>query len=251
MLNRLRVSIAKRVLPKAAGIRVVSKRIADSLKTSGINLRAESAILPVFSDLERFEEPPALDLHNKYPKFKFIILMVSRLAKEKNIPLALEALALVVKKFRQAGLVVVGDGPEEGKLRRLTVSLGIADNVIFEPWQKEIGSYYKTANMLLLTSLYEGYGLVLAEAAAAGCPFVSTDVGIAREICGKQYEKFVCPVGDEKCLAKNILNLLGDNYARSQYSLDLKLWAESRDFPNLTEYVNRYRQILEDCLIKS
>ena len=54
--------------------------------------------------------------------------------------------------------------------------------MVFEGWQENLISYYKTANLFLLSSNYEGYGMTLLEAAAAGCPIISTDVGIAGEL---------------------------------------------------------------------
>jgi glycosyltransferase involved in cell wall biosynthesis len=72
--------------------------------------------------------------------------------------------------------VIVGDGSEKNKLK-------LDDNVVLDGWQNKetIYSYYKTADMLLVTSDYEGYGLTIIEALAAGLPVLSTDVGIARE----------------------------------------------------------------------
>jgi 1,2-diacylglycerol 3-alpha-glucosyltransferase len=82
-------------------------------------------------------------------------------------------------------LIIVGSGPRLASLRALATKLGISGSVAFESWvdQPTIASYYKTADLFLNTSLFEGYGMTLVEARAAGCPIVSTDVGVARE-CG-------------------------------------------------------------------
>ena len=61
----------------------------------------------------------------------------------------------------------------------------LQDKVTFLGWQNDINDiagYYKSADVLLVTSLYEGYGLQMVEARIAGIPVISTDVGVAREV---------------------------------------------------------------------
>ena len=62
--------------------------------------------------------------------------------------------------------------------------LELTESVVFKPWanRETLVSYYKTADLFLNTSFFEGYGMTLVEAKAAGCRIVSTDVGMAREI---------------------------------------------------------------------
>ncbi|MEA1929471.1 MAG: glycosyltransferase family 4 protein [Patescibacteria group bacterium] len=183
--NKVRKILARWSLPKADKIRVVS----DRLKTYLVEvLKVESSKIEVRPIVVGAEEikgmPVAADLHKKYPQFSKIVLMASRLTREKNIRLAIEAMWGVVKGKPQAGLIIVGSGPERGKLEERSARLGLKKNVIFEPWanRETLISYYKTADLFLVTSLYEGYGMTLVEARAAGCDIVSTDVGVAPEM---------------------------------------------------------------------
>ena len=182
MSNRVRVVIAKFLLPKADCVRVVSKRIADSLKT--IVSDSKIHILPIFVDIEKIKNTViSVDLHKKYPQFESIVLMVSRLEREKNIPLAIFAMKDVVKKYPKTGLVIVGDGSERKALESKVKSLKLKDIVIFDGWKSKetIYSYYKTADLFLITSDYEGYGMTIIEALTSGLSVLSTDVGVARE----------------------------------------------------------------------
>jgi glycosyltransferase involved in cell wall biosynthesis len=193
-------------LPKADSIRVVSNRIKNYLVEKLVIAAEKISVRPIFVDVERIKNAPILDggdLHKKYPRFEKIILMASRLEREKNIPLALHAFALVLQAIEhttqqgrhwarllgvpKAGLVIVGSGSQEAKLRALAAQLGLGENVIFESWADSatLVSYYKTADLFLNTSLYEGYGMTLVEAHAAGCAMISTDVGVAREVGAK------------------------------------------------------------------
>lgn len=181
--NKIRVSISKWLLPRADAVRVVSQKIADSIKEEGIVLKREAVVLPAFVDTQKLVDASIkTDLRVKYPQFEKIILIASRLTREKNIELGIRAFVHFVQKYPNAGLVIVGVGPEREKLIRTIKSEGIEDRVIMEGWCNDLSSYYKTADVFLNTSYYEGYGRTLVEARACGCPVVTTDVGVAREI---------------------------------------------------------------------
>jgi glycosyltransferase involved in cell wall biosynthesis len=108
--------------------------------------------------------------------------MVSRLEIEKNIDGAIRGFSLIIRENPGLGLVIVGDGSEEGRLKKDVARLKIGPQVAFEGWQSDIISYYKGCDCVLVTSWYEGYGMVYKEAEALNCRIVSTDVGIARDI---------------------------------------------------------------------
>jgi len=171
ILNFVRKLIAKKVLKKADGIRVVSESLASKIKSP------RTYVLPIYVDRRRTESNPTFDLHKKYG-FKFVILIVSRLSKEKNVSLALE----IIKSVKDVGAVIVGSGPEETNLKNLAKRKGISDRVKFVGWQEDLASYYKTADVFIQTSEYEGYGLSLVEAGLSSLPVVSTPVGIANDL---------------------------------------------------------------------
>ncbi len=183
--NKIRFLLAKFLLPKADQIRVVSKRIRDFLISNFQFPISKIIVKPIFIEVEKIKKTPiTVDLHQKYSQFEKIILMASRLTREKNIGLAIEAIREIIKSKPRTGLVIVGSGQESEKLKAKSAKLNLEKNVIFEPWidQETLYSYYKTADLFLVTSLYEGYGMTLVEALAAGCPIVSTDIGVAREM---------------------------------------------------------------------
>ena len=174
--NRLRVWIAGFVLRRAVRVRVVSERIKKSIVDT-YSLHTAVSVLPIFVDLARFKSAVALR-DERFNRFQKKILVVSRLESEKDIARALRA----YREVSPLGscLIIVGEGSERDMLERLTCEMGIADRVFFEGTQ-DAAPYYAFADLVLVTSCYEGYGLVIVEALAAGKPVLSTDVGIARE----------------------------------------------------------------------
>jgi glycosyltransferase involved in cell wall biosynthesis len=194
--------MARYTLPKASHIRVVSARIEKYLVDQ---LKIDSSIIeirPIMVDTEKLKNiPVTIDLHKKYPQFKKIVLMASRLEKEKNIAFALRVWKKVSGTLFGAGLVIVGSGGEESALKSLTQKLGLEKSVVFEPWANELSSYYKNTDVFLLTSFFEGYGMTLVEANTLGCAIVSSDVGIAPELSNTT----VCSVNDEECFMKALV----------------------------------------------
>ena len=202
--NRIRSWVARFLLAKADHIRVVSKRIKQSFP---IKIQKKLiTVIPIFTSSNLIQVmTPNLNLREKYPQFKFIILMMSRLEKEKNISLAIRAMADVVKVFPKTGLIVVGSGSRRRSLRRLARRKGLEENVIFKSWTDDPISYYKTADLFLSTSDYEGYGLSLVEAILSYCPILTTKVGIVGEVLSGN-NALLCEVGDKECFSQGIKN---------------------------------------------
>ncbi|MBU1046194.1 glycosyltransferase [Patescibacteria group bacterium] len=202
--NRIRTMIARFLLNKADHIRVVSKRIKNSLPLEIQNKFI--TVIPIFSSTALVQViTPSFFLKEKYPQFKFIILMMSRLEEEKNIALAISAMKEVVRVFPKTGLVIVGSGSKRNSLRKLARRKGLEQNIIFNSWTDDPISYYKTADLFLSTSNYEGYGLSLVEAILSHCPILTTNVGIVGEILSGN-NALLCDVGDGKCLTQSLIN---------------------------------------------
>ncbi len=173
LLNKVRIMLSGKSLAKAKAVRTVSERIRASLDAS---VREKASVLPIYADIEsiRGAQPAAAsDLRKKYPQFDKVVLMASRLTKEKDFGTALAAFKEVRREFPRAGLVIVGDGPAAPSIK--------GEGVAVEPWadRAAIASYMKTCDAFLSSSLYEGYGLSMLEAHSAGATLVATDAGIA------------------------------------------------------------------------
>ncbi|KKS65943.1 MAG: Glycosyltransferase [Parcubacteria group bacterium GW2011_GWA1_42_7] len=235
-LNGIRIKLAKFLLPRADGIRVVSERIADSIKSSRIKLKAEPVVLPVFVDVEGIKSSLVrTNLRYKYPQFDFIILAASRLTKEKNLLLAIRAMARVLKAKPKIGMIIAGNGPEREFLLKKIKSMELERNIILEPWAGDLVSYLKTADLFLISSNYEGYGRTIVEAVAAGCRVISSDAGISREFLDRAS---IFSVGDENDLRDKILGAIGGNLAP----------AKSLAPTTKEQYLINYKRALENCL---
>lgn len=226
-LNSIRKTIAKRVIKHADTIRVVSKSVGDKLKEK-FSLDVESiSLLPIYIDRERIVSAPiSFDLRSRF-EWKFILLCVARLSPEKNLELAFQVLAKIRPYFPSVGLVIAGSGPEEARLKARVKQIGISNNVAFVGWQENLASYYRTANVFLQTSYFEGYGMALIEAGLSGLPIVSTPVGIANDFENGK-DLFLCPQNDPDYMFKAVYDLLENNQKRETFKLNMKHSLETK-----------------------
>ena len=212
MFNRIRVWFAKFLIPRANCVRAVSERIKKSIN------RPDAIILPIFSN---FQSPTSnFNIREKYPGYDFYILMVGRLAPEKNFKLALEVMREVIKKFN-ALLIIVGDGPERKRLER-QAQVGLEANVRFEGWRENLADYYASADCYLLTSDYEGYGLSVIEALQAGLPVIMNDVGLAGEIVKNGENGIIVPIGNKEKIIEALLKIREDREFREKLQAGTK-----------------------------
>lgn len=208
--NRILKMMAISNIPKADHVRVVSERIKSYIMER-LDIREDKIeVRPIAVDTQYIKSLPVnieLDLHKKYPQFNKIVLIASRLEKEKNIDLAIHSFRKVVDNNEKAGLIIVGSGREYNNLKYLAGKLNLNKNVQFESWANKdtLISYYKTCDLFLNTSDYEGYGMTLIEARAANAKIISTDVGIAREVGATICER------DENDISRLILELFRYN----------------------------------------
>lgn len=248
----MRVKLVKFLIPRADGMRVVSQRIKDSiLRTIDCGLSTKITVLPIFLDVAKVRNTPIkINLHEKYGQDKFIILMPTRLTREKNIEMVLKAIALIpafakATACKRAMLLIVGEGPEKENLKRMAYDLGFTtENVVFENAAdfETLISYYKTADVYLLTSVYEGGARAPLEALAAGLPVIMTDVAPANEDIIDGVNGRVIPVGNSKVLSKCILELISDK----EKLMKLKTGAQNslQNPISKEEYLASYKKLL-------
>jgi glycosyltransferase involved in cell wall biosynthesis len=133
-----------------------------------------------------------------------VVLAVGRLTPQKDYPTLLRAFALL-RMQRPVRLVVLGDGQLLAELNTLSVQLGIASDVDFPGFDPNPYRYMKHCSVFVLSSAWEGFSVVLAEALACGAQIVSTDCpsGPAEILENGKFGRLV-PVGDEAALARAV-----------------------------------------------
>jgi glycosyltransferase involved in cell wall biosynthesis len=123
-------------------------------------------------------------------------LYVGRLAPEKNLPLIINAFAGLATTYSDAKLTLLGDGPLKHDLQTLISTLQLQGRITIKSWTEDVATEMSRHDVLCHSSHHEGWGMVLVEAAAAGLPVITTDVGCAGECVRSGETGQVMLVGD-------------------------------------------------------
>ncbi len=113
-----------------------------------------------------------------------LVLLVGRLVYEKGFQLALDALPAVIDQVENVRFLVAGSGTHEGELKAQAERLGLSRHGVFLGWigDDALHSLYRIADLCVVPSIYEPFGLVALEAMASGCPCIVADTGGLREV---------------------------------------------------------------------
>ena len=175
---------------------------------------------------------PGVDLEKMKPGKKTktpLILYLGRLKPYKSVDVLIRAFSLLARDFKEARLIIAGDGEERKKLESLVKRLALTERVVFKGkvLEKEKISLMQKAWVFVTPSFIEGWGLTTVEANACGTPVIASDVPGLRDSVLDGKTGFLFPYGNDKILAERILKLLTDRPLRKKMSLEARRWAEN------------------------
>jgi glycosyltransferase involved in cell wall biosynthesis len=186
-VTRLAASALTRTFANSADA-VVVPTPAMSARLRAIGVTARIVVVPSGIDLARFgagRRNDALRARCGVAPHERMLLAVGRLAKEKNLEVAIEALARANDPALR--LVIAGDGPHREELERFAAAAGVAGAMRFlgVVAREQLPDLYASADAFVMPSTSETQGLVLVEALAAGCLVIAADAPQNREVAGE------------------------------------------------------------------
>ena len=207
------VRLVERVLARGTTALVaVGERVRDELVEAGIGQRDRfTAIAPGVEELPAIDREIARQLLG-LPLEVPVVMFVGRLTAIKRPDRLVEAFGMVLERIPEAVLAVAGEGELLEEVRRSVERLG--DSVRLLGWQSDVGRLYAAADLVVISSDNEGMPMTLIEAAMAGVPGVTTDVGSASEVVVHGSTGLVV-APDARDLADAIIVLLVDDDRRS------------------------------------
>ena len=143
-------------------------------------------------------------------------------------------------------LIFAGEGPLRGQLEAESAALGLADRVRFRGFvnQTQLPAIYTAADLMVLPSVYDAFGVVVNEAMLCGCPVVASDhVGAARDLIADEQTGFVYPCGDVDALAGVLRRALSDRGKLSELAqaarVRMETWSPRENIEATLEAVAR------------
>lgn len=233
----VRAAICRFVYARCACIIALTSYQAACLKANGV--AKDPVIIPYGPDVQQFAYRPER-FANQVVQF----LHVGNLTPVKGQEVMLKVFSEIANRI-PSELVIVGEDYDGGRLKRLCTSLGIGDRVRFAGAQphEAMPDFYHSADILLHTALYEGQGVVFAEAAACGTVLAGTAVGLLADMgerCG-----IAVAVEDTSELATKITKVLADKDELRRMREAARAWVQEKDL----EYTERrVRETLTELL---
>ncbi|MCX5797866.1 MAG: glycosyltransferase [Elusimicrobia bacterium] len=208
-------ALIRRLYPSARRVVAVSQGVkSDLVESFGLDPARVSVVYnPVDTEEVRRHARPDLA-----PGRAPTILGLGRMFKQKGFRHLIAALALVRREV-DARLTLVGDGPLRAELEAQAARMGLGGVVRFTGYQKNPLPFLAEASVFALPSIYEGFGIVLLEAMAAGVPVVATRCPSGPdEIIEDGSSGLLVPVRDERAMADAILRVLREPDLRQRLS---------------------------------
>ena len=230
-------------------ITAVSQNLRDeTYKTFNIEKNIE--VIYNFVDVQRFSRKP-IDAFKKViaPNGERVLLHASNFRKIKRVQDVVQIFH-EVNRHLPSKLLFVGDGPERGTAEQLCRELQVCDDVRFVGKQEQMEDILAIADLFLLTSEYESFGLAAFEAMASRVPVISTNAGGLPEIMIQGVTGFMSQVGDVASMSKQALDILTDDDRLEQFKESASQHAQGFDIHHIIPlYEKLYDEVLSKELV--
>jgi glycogen synthase len=218
----------------------------------------ESRIAVIPNGIDPSELVPVDDLDTLRSRFakpsEKLVLLVGRLVYEKGFQLALEALPGLIERVGDVRFLVAGSGTAEGELREQATELGLDAHGTFLGWIGDdvLHSLYRIADLTVVPSIYEPFGLVALEAMASGCPCLVADTGGLREVVPNEDVGLRFRSRDPSSLASMAERLLTDEELRDRLVAEASEHVLSFDWADVARQVGEvYTELVRPLSLRS
>jgi glycosyltransferase involved in cell wall biosynthesis len=189
----------------------LSEHEAEIMRMMG--LPQPHVVVHQWVDVESIWATPPADVAPDHSREQRL-LFIGQLTPRKGYDLAVRALPQVVAQYPNARLQIVSglNHADRTAMEQMARELGVEDHVTFlaRVDDAELVNLFRSATVYVTPTRYEGFGLTLLEAMAAGCPIVTSDIPVVREIIEHGWNGWLTPYNDPEGLAHGIVRLLGD-----------------------------------------
>ncbi len=243
--DRSYLPITRYGLQQSDGVTAVSKFLKQAtIETFDFD---DVQVIPNFicpCHYKRIAESPLRD--ELTPGGENLLVHVSNFRAVKRPVDCVEILAKVLKTGGKARLVMVGDGPERSATYYRAEQLGIKDHVVFVGKQANIADYLGIADVFLLPSELESFGLAALEAQACEVPVIATRIGGIPEVVSEGETGYLSDIGDTEKMSDDVIKLLADQDLRFSFGQKGREQAIQRYGSDkiIPQYISFYESVL-------
>ncbi len=227
--------------------------VSEDLKRETLdyfNITNEIEVIPNFIDLEKFKKQKKDHFKRAIcPEGEVLIVHTSNFRKVKRIPDVIQVF-YNIRKVIPAKLLMIGDGPERVPAEQQCRELGICQDVRFLGKLEAVEEVLSVADLFLMPSEKESFGLAALEAMACEVPVISTNTGGIPELNVQGVTGFMSTIGDTDEMTRNALHILDKNNLPVFKQNALKRAKEFDITCILPQYELYYRQVIEKTSVK-
>jgi len=246
-LDRSYLPITRFSIEQSDGVTAISQYLRERTLRE-FDIRNEIRVIYNFVNCDVYVRgKEAADLKQEYaPNGERLLVHLSNFRPVKRITDCIEVFERVRKKI-PSKLLMIGDGPDRSRAEWLAVQKGIHDDVIFLGKQEQVQEKLALADILLLPSELESFGLAALEGMACEVVPIATRVGGIPELIEHGKSGYLADVGDVESMARYAIDLLGDDAALQTMAKASRAVAQSRFCASriIPQYEEYYRRVLE------
>jgi N-acetyl-alpha-D-glucosaminyl L-malate synthase BshA len=237
---------------KSDGVTAVSEYLKQET-FDRFDISSDIKVIPNFIDLDRFQKSNKSHFKKAIcPEDEKVIVHVSNFRKVKRVPEVVSIFNRVLKQGIKAKLLLVGDGPDRQKAEQQCRDLGICEHVRFLGKLEQVEEVLSIADLFLIPSGSETFGLAALEAMSCSVPVISSDIGGLPEVNIQGETGFLCALDDIDCMAKHAVEILSDEKLHATMSKNARAQAErfNQDVV-VNEYEQYYKEVSEQLQEKT
>ena len=237
--------VVQMAINKSDGVTAVSKSLRDQT-FEFFDIQNDIEVIYNFIDFERFRKKNKEHFKRAIaPGGEKILMHISNFRKVKRVEDAIRVFEQVLRAV-PSKLLLVGDGPERQPAEALCRELGLCENILFLGKQDAVEELLAIADLFVMPSESESFGLAALEAMACEVPVLSSNVGGLPEVNEHGVTGFLSPVGDVNDMARHAITLLTDEALLERFKANALQRAAQFDLAHiLPQYEAYYRRVIE------
>jgi len=238
--------VMKFSIEQSDGVTAVSRFLKEKTLTN-YGIETDIRVIPNFVDTEKYSRIECGQVRERFARSdEKVLVHISNFRAVKRVADVIRIFDEVLKKL-PATLILAGDGPDRSSCELLVRELGIQDHVRFLGKQTELVQILSSADLMLMPSQSESFGLAALEAMACGVPVISSSVGGLPELQVHGQTGYIAEIGDISRMAKYAVELLGNDTKMAMFRQACRTRAvEHFDVKKIvTVYEDYYREIVE------
>lgn len=213
-------------IDKSDGVTAVSEYLKRET-FSNFDLKQDIKVIPNFIDLERFKKSNKSHFKKAIcPDGEKVVVHVSNFRKVKRVPEVITVFSKILEQGIGAKLILVGDGPDRQKAEQQCRDLGICEHTRFLGKLDEVEEVLSIADLFLIPSGSETFGLAALEAMSCSVPVISSNIGGLPEVNIDGETGYHCDLDDIDCMAKHAVNILSNQNLHDELSSNARKRAE-------------------------